>query len=62
MQRKTKMSQNPEIWAPCDHSKTFFNLDLKHNSGPIRNTKSYVVIPLSNGLLFLRSFEVICQI
>lgn len=28
MQGKTKMSQNPEIWAPCDYSKTAFNLHL----------------------------------
>lgn len=43
MQGKTKMSQNAEIWAPCDYSKTAFNLHLKCNPGPIMNT--WTVIP-----------------
>jgi len=43
---KTKMSQNPEMWALCDYSKTAFNLHLKCNPGAVMNTKAYAVIPI----------------
>lgn len=46
MQRKTEMSQNPDIWALCDYSKTAFNLHLKCNPGLIMNTKAYVAVPI----------------